>query len=77
MHVDAMTVSIACVGKMNVLELMALHGYVCDIAELALIGKLEAVFAPKTGLALAITGQSYTDHSHGLVEKLELALTAG
>ena len=77
MHVDAMTVSIACVRKMNVPELMPLHCHVCDIAELALIGELKAIFAPQAGITLAVTGQSDASHSRGLVEELELPLTAG
>ena len=77
MHVDAMTVSIACVRKMNVFELMPLHCHVCDIAELALISELKAIFAPQTGVTFAVTGQSDASHSRGLVEKLESPLTAG
>ena len=77
MHVDAMTIGIACVRKMNVLQLMPLHGHVRDIAELALIGELEAILAPKTGIALAGAGHFYTGHSSSLVKELELPLTAG
>ena len=77
MHIDAIPFTIACVGEMHSFKYVTAHRDNGGIPVLALIGKLEPIFAQKTTRPRTTARRSHFNDGNRLIQKLQLTLSAG